>query len=571
MLISMTVRNIALIESLTIEFHRGMHVLSGETGAGKSILVDSINLVLGERADRSLIRSGCKKASVEALIDISDCPRAREILAEQELSDDHGLLTIQREITGERNICRVCGTIVPLAFLRRLSELLVDVHGQHEHQSLLDAKNHMGFLDSFGDAAFQQKKGEVARAYQIWRESSSRFSALRKENAQRNERQEYLQSRVKELDAAQLTVGESDKLSAERERYLGAEKIDSALHTAYEQVYYGGREESAVVKLRQAAEAMNQISDLDEEFKALASRLENVQYEVEEIGLELRDLLEKENFDPERNEQILERLDLIRRLERRYGMTADELVAHHEEIRDELKRLGSMEERLHRAESDYKQKLAAYRALAAELTESRKALAAWFEKTIEGELRDLGMQNTKFACVFEAPEPGKKRIPTAEGEDHVAFYIAPNPGEPLKPLDKTASGGELSRLMLALKAAGAAHEGIPCMIFDEIDTGISGHIAEVVAEKMASIAKYHQVLCVTHLAQIAAMADTQYRVQKNVIDERTYTTVTELDKNGRIDEVARLIGVSSDQQASGFAHARALLNAGAKWKKEHLA
>ena len=163
MLISMTVRNIALIESLTIEFHRGMHVLSGETGAGKSILVDSINLVLGERADRSLIRSGCEKASVEALIDISDCPRAREILAEQELSDDHGLLTIQREITGERNICRVCGTIVPLAFLRRLSELLVDVHGQHEHQSLLDAKNHMGFLDSFGDAAFQQKKGEVAR------------------------------------------------------------------------------------------------------------------------------------------------------------------------------------------------------------------------------------------------------------------------------------------------------------------------------------------------------------------------------------------------------------------------
>ncbi len=568
MLVSMTVRNIALIENLHIEFTPGMQVLSGETGAGKSILIDSINLVLGERADRGLIRSGCDRASVEALIDITGLDRVKELLNEQQLEAEGGLMSIYREIThGERNICRVCGTIVPLAFLRSLSELLVDVHGQHEHQSLLDSKKHMAFLDSFGDQAFMHQKQATAESYRIWKESSARFAALRKENAQREERTEYLTSRVKELDAAQIAIGEADKLAKERDRFAGAEKIDTAVRAAYVETYAGGREQSAMNKLRSAAEEMQSIEGLDPRFAALAARMNAAYYELEEIGLELRDILEKESFDPDRNEEILDRLDLIRKLERRYGMTADELVAHHEEIRDELSRLGSMEERLRRAEADYKQKLQHYRQEAARLTEARRKLAGALETTMEKELSDLGMQNTRFACVFEQPGPEQKKIPTSEGDDHVVFYIAPNPGEPLKPLDKTASGGELSRLMLAMKAAGAAHEGIPCMIFDEIDTGISGHIAQVVAEKMASIARYHQVLCVTHLAQIAAMADTQFFVQKNVHNDRTFTSITRLEKEERIREVARLIGVSSEQQESGYAHARAILNAAWDWKR----
>ncbi|MDD3334210.1 MAG: DNA repair protein RecN [Eubacteriales bacterium] len=570
MLVSMTVRNIALIENLVIEFHQGMHVLSGETGAGKSILVDSINLVLGERADRGLIRSGCDKASVEAMLDISDCPKAKDILAEQELEAEGNLLTIQREITtGERNLCRVCGVIVPLTFLRRLSEVLVDVHGQHEHQSLLDPKKHLGFLDSFGDSAFNAKKAAVAEAYHAWKAVSTKFAALRKENAQRVERQAYLKSQVKELDEAQLAIGEAEQLGAEKERFQSAEQIDRALRSAYELSYYGNREQSAFVKLKEAAEALHRVEELDERYRALAVRMDAASYEAEEVGIELRSLLEQVSFDPERNETILERLDLIRRLERRYNMAADELVNHHEEIRDELNHLGSIEDRMKRAESEYKQRLSEYRSLAAELTTARQELARWFEKTMEDELRDLGMQRTRFACVFEQPSPDQKKIPSVEGDDHVAFYIAPNPGEPLKPLDKIASGGELSRLMLAMKSAGAAHEGIPCMIFDEIDTGISGHIAEVVAEKMASIARYHQVLCVTHLAQIAAMADCQYLVKKNVEGERTFTSVTPLDAPGRVNEVARLIGVSSQDQASGFAHARAILNAAVKWKKQN--
>ena len=568
MLVSMTVRNIALIENLQIEFTPGMQVLSGETGAGKSILIDSINLVLGERADRGLIRSGCDRASVEALIDISGQDKVKELLLEQQLEAEGDLLSIYREIThGERNICRVCGTIVPLAFLRTLSEHLVDVHGQHEHQSLLDGKKHMAFLDSFGDQNFLEQKRKTAEAFRIWKDSSTKFATLRKENAQRVERTEYLTSRVKELDAAQIAIGEADQLALERDRFAGSEKIDTAVRSAYVETYAGGREQSAMNKLRTAAEGMRNIEELDPRFAALAARINAAYYELEEIGLELRDILEKESFDPERNEEVLERLDLIRKLERRYGMTADELVTHHEEIRDELTRLGSMEDRLKRAEADYKQKLLNYRQEAAQLTADRKALAQQLETIMEKELGDLGMQNTRFACIFEQPGPDVKKIPTVEGDDHVVFYIAPNPGEPLKPLDKTASGGELSRLMLAMKAAGAAHDGIPCMIFDEIDTGISGHIAQVVAEKMASIARYHQVLCVTHLAQIAAMADTQFFVEKNVHDNRTFTSITMLEKEERIKEVARLIGVSNEQQESGYAHARAILNAAWDWKR----
>jgi len=569
MLVSMTVRNIALIEHLEIQFGKGMHVLSGETGAGKSIIVDSINLMLGERADRGLIRSGCEKASVEAFIDISDCPQVAALLQEQELESDGQMISIQREISvSGRNICRICGTIVPLTFLRSLTQHLVDIHGQHEHQSLLDSQNHMAFLDSFGESAFKDRLEEVRKAYSLWRESSSRFSALRKENAQRAERQAYLETRVKELDAAALEMGESDRLSAEKNRYASAERIDRSVRTAYEEIAGSGREKSAVNKLRDATEALRLIEAVDPRYKSLADRLSNAYYEAEEMGIELRDALESESFDPERFEAVQDRLDQIRRLERRYGMTADELVTHHEEIKDELNRLGSMEERLKHAETDFKQKLQAYRAQAALLTEERKAIASRFEAIMENELRDLGMGSTRFSCVFEQPEPGQKKIPTPLGDDHVCFYIAPNPGEPPKPLDKTASGGELSRLMLAMKAAGAAHEGIPCMIFDEIDTGISGHIAGVVAEKMASIARYHQVLCVTHLAQIAAMADVQYFVQKAVAGERTRTSLTTLDEEGRVKEIARLIGVTQSDQESGIAHARAILHSAAEWKKK---
>ena len=569
MLVSMTVRNIALIEHLDIQFHAGLHVLTGETGAGKSIVVDSINLILGERADRGLIRTGCDKGTVEALFDISDCPQVRELLAAESLEADGNLLPVMREIsTSDRNVCRVCGVIVQLTLLKQLSGYLVDIHGQHEHQSLLNNKNHLGFLDSFGDEPHQSLLTEAGEKCHRWREASTAFSNLRKENAQREERMEFITARSRELDAAKLEIGEEALLSQQRAKLADAEKINSALETAYHNLTAAENARLGVTALlREATDAMQRIAEYDPRFQTLSERLSSAFYEAEEMGIELRDVLETESFDPDKNERILARLDIYRRLEKRYGMEADELVDYAERLKDEIKSLKSMDDRIQKAEAEFKARLAEYRAVAAQLTESRKTLARHFEELMENQLKDLGMGNTHFECVFEVPSPDQKRVPSVNGDDHVEFFIAPNIGEPLKPLSKTASGGELSRMMLAMKAAAADRNMIPTMIFDEIDTGISGHIASVVAEKMDDIARYHQVICVTHLAQIASMADTQYRVQKGVVGERTVTRVEELNPEQRVEEIARLVGADEQHHESGLLHARNMLSAA--WERKH--
>jgi DNA repair protein RecN (Recombination protein N) len=571
MLVSMTVRNIALIERLEVKFHKGLHVLTGETGAGKSIVVDAINLMLGERADRGLIRTGCDKATVEAVFDLSDAPQVRALLEAESLEAEGGLMSVMREISvSDRNVCRVCGVIVPLALLKQLSSHLVDIHGQHEHQSLLDPKNHLNFLDAFGDGEHRVHMDATAKACRCWREASVAFSALRKENAKREERMELLSARLKELEAARPSIGEEVELLRQRERMADAEKITGAIEAAYDALTNAEGERLGVtVLLKEAREHMARIAMYDPRFAALGERLASAFYEAEEMGIELRDMAEGENFDPDKNEQILTRLDIYRRLEKRYGMEADELADYAERLRDEMNGFASMGDRLHRAEAEFKARLAEYRTAAGELTRSRSALARRFEALMESQLSELGMGSTRFSCVFAMPAPGQKLVPSTHGDDQVEFFIAPNVGEPLKPLAKTASGGELSRIMLALKAAAADHAMIPTMIFDEIDTGISGRIAGVVAEKMDDIARYHQVICVTHLAQIAAMADVQYRVEKSVQGERTLTTVAELSPDERVEEIARLVGTGEQHYESGVAHARNVLSAALERKRAH--
>ncbi len=571
MLVSITVRNIALIERLQVQFHKGLHVLTGETGAGKSIVVDAINLILGERADRGLIRTGNDKATVEAVFDLSDAPQVKALLEAEALEAEGGLMSVMREISlSDRNVCRVCGVIVPLTLLKQLSGYLVDIHGQHEHQSLLDPKNHLGFLDAFGDGEHRLRMAAAADACRRWREASAAFSALRKENAKREERMELLSSRLKELETARPTIGEEAELLRQRARMADAEKITGAIEAAFDALTAAEGERLGVtVLLKEAREQMSRIAEYDPRFAALGERLTSAFYEAEEMGIELRDLAQSENFDPDKNERILTRLDTYRRLEKRYGMEADELADYAERLRDEMNGFASMGDRLHRAEAEFKARLAEYRAAAGELTNSRKALAQRFETLMESQLSELGMGSTRFSCVFAAPAPGQKLVPSTHGDDQVEFFIAPNVGEPLKPLAKTASGGELSRIMLALKAAAADRAMIPTMIFDEIDTGISGRIASVVAEKMDDIARFHQVICVTHLAQIAAMADVQYRVEKSVQGERTLTTVTELSPDERVEEIARLVGAGEQHYESGVTHARNVLAAAAERKRAH--
>ena len=569
MLKSMTVRNIALIEELNVQFHHGLHVLTGETGAGKSIVVDSINLVLGERADRGLIRTGCEKATVEAIFDISANQKIKDMLAAESLDAEGGLLSVYREISiADRNICRVCGVIVPLAYLRQLSEILVDVHGQHEHQSLLNEHYHLAFLDAFGDAAHQTLLRDVRIKYHAWHKAGAAYRTLRKENMQRRQRQETLQAQIKELQESKPVVGEKEKLTNLRTRFADNEKIASALKSIYQTIMANeGTSLGIHALLRAALEESQRISDYDERFQTLAERLESAFYEAEEIAIDVRAMVDDEAYDEARYERVLARLDVYRRLEKRFGMEADALSDYYENALQEMKTIESMDENLKKAETRYKTALSDYRTAAALLTASRKRVADRFQTMIEHQLHDLGMEHTKFECVFSPHDASGKQQPSPEGDDHVGFHIAANIGEPLKPLRKTASGGEMSRIMLAMKAAAADKNLISTMIFDEIDTGISGRIANVVGEKMDDIARFHQVICVSHLPQIAAMADHQYLVEKGIVNQRTVTTLRELDAQQRIQAVASLLGAQNMDADSGRIHAKNMIEAAQNRKR----
>lgn len=549
MLQSLSIRNIALMDEMQVEFSSGLHVLTGETGAGKSILVDAVTLLLGGRAQKELIRHGEEKARVEGVFDISDCPPVQKLLKEQELDEGNELI-LSREITlSGRSSSRVNGTLLPLAQYHQFTDLLMDIHGQHEHQSLMDEKKHLGYLDASGDDAHRALLEKAQKDFTAWHECRKELERLQKQSAQAGERMELLRIRQQELKKAKLVPGEEDELAKERDKYRNVEKIENGLREAYEQVYDGS--EPAAEALRTAAAALQPIENLDEAYTSLRTRLDALYYEAEDIGLTLRDLLEQLDTDPDRLEAVQSRLDLIRRLSRKYGgATTGEMVQKLKEIEKELSSFESIDDDLDALTKKEKQLSQQYKKTADQLTVSRNALARKFEQEMEIQLRDLNMAGTKFQVNLPACPPGPL------GNESAAFLIAPNRGEELQPLSKIASGGELSRLMLAIKSVAAQREGVPSMIFDEIDTGISGRAAQVVGEKMAAIAKDRQVLCVTHLQQIAALADRHYLVEKSFDGERTRTQLTPLSGEARVNEIARMLGGDPDSARS---HAREML------------
>ena len=560
MLLTLSMRNVALIESLTLEFQRGLHVMTGETGAGKSIVVDAVNLVLGGRADRELIRTGTEKAWVEAAFDISDCAKAQELLASQSLEAEGGTVTLYREITRSgRNLCRVCGVTMPVAFLRELAALLMDVHGQHEHRFLMEPKYHMQFLDAFGGAEHQAILAQTAQAYQAFITNHRAYARLVKENERKNRRLEELHADLAVMKKAHLKPGEEEILTQERDRLRHGEKIRSALSAAESALSAGSEEGGGVVSAwRGATQALHGIAGLAPEYQAIEERMESLGYEIEEVAYDLSRLRDANEFDPQRAETVESRLDLIRRLERRFGPTLEDVLTAQKSMQEEYEHLNGLEDQVERMGAEHKRLLAAYRQCARTLTQRRTGLARSFEAAMMEQLKDLGMEKTVFQVAF-APRPQRQPMPQSDGDDVIEFMISPNPGEPLKPLSKIASGGELSRLMLAIKSLEAAQGGVGTMVFDEIDTGISGRMAQVVAEKMAAIAARRQVLCVTHLPQIAAMADHQLLVEKHQEADRTHTTVRLLDHEGRVAELARMIGGAGDSDESARQHAERML------------
>jgi DNA repair protein RecN (Recombination protein N) len=551
MLNRLSIKNIALIDALEVDFTGGMNVLSGETGAGKSIIIDSVNLVLGERADREMIRTGAPSAAVEAWF--SDARGVEDILAEQQIESD-GELVLSRELSASgRNVCRVNGALVTLAVMKAISDKLVDVHGQHEHQSLMNEKNHLAMLDSF-DASIGQAAAEAAQARDAYAAIQKRIKSLFGSEGERERRIDILKFQVNELRQAAIAEGEEDELIAQRTRLNAAERIMEALSAAYETLYEA-EPVSALSALRDVSRRLSGIADVDARSGDMAAKVDEAYYTLEEVASAVRRGMDEALFDPDALERIEDRLALIVSLRRKYGdpLVTGAYLAGLEQELDDL--LGSAALLSELNAKEQAQREALYARCKA-LSEMRRAAAQRFEALVTRQLHDLGMGDACFKVRF-APLPDiGDAVFSADGLDMVEFYISTNRGEPTKPLRKVASGGEVSRIMLALKTVSADRGGIPTMIFDEIDTGISGHIAQVVAEKLAVLSRGRQVVCVTHLPQIASMGDRHFLISKASDETATRTSLTALDGDGRVREIARLTGGGS---GASLMHAAELL------------
>ena len=565
MLKQLIIRSVALVDELELTFQDGLNVMTGETGAGKSIIVDAVGFLLGGRADRDMIRAGSAKAYVEGVFDVQENQSALVFLADAQMEAEDGLVTLSRELSQSgRSVCRINGIAVNVSMLKDISSRLLDIHGQHEHQSLLDERNHLRFLDDFGDDEHQRLLRQVCEAYEAFASARRGYQQAQRQQAQRQERQQLLEIRRKDITDVKPEAGEEDNLKRKLDQLRNADRISRALQNAYGAVYDAPHDDAAAMALlRSAKTAMADISGLDDAYEALRARIESMFYEVEDIGLELRAAIEALEADEGALQQAAERLDKLKRLSRKYGLSADELPEELHRIQDELSQLESLDDVLIRLQSDLDKSTVAYEAAAKQLSASRRRLAAALSERMEQELGELNMAGTAFVVQVEAI----KEEASSEGMDQITMLLAPNRGEEAKPLTKIASGGEVSRLMLALKSIAAEHNVIPTMIFDEIDTGISGRTAQVVAQKLWSIARYRQVLCVTHLQQIAAMASTHFLVEKGEQAGRTITAVRELAQDDRVKEVSRIISGYSKDSETSITHAQHMLQEAAEYRQ----
>lgn len=566
MLELLTIRQVALIGETTIRFHGGMQVLTGETGAGKSIVVDSVNLILGGRADRELIRSGSEKASVEAVFNTRGNRDIEAIMNREGIDYDGETVTVYREISaGGKNICRVCGVMIPVSLLKDLAVFLMDLHGQSEHQFLTDPDRHLSFLDQMANDRHKALLGKVRHDYGQFIENHRAYAKIIRQNENRESRMQSLERDIEELRKADIKPGEASELIGKRKALEKAEKESQVLRMIEERIS-GGEGISALSGIKEASRFLKAMAEHDENVRSLSERCEAAYYEIEEIAYQVGLMLQRAGSEPGTLEKTDNRLDLIHRLERKYSAEADELPDVLEKAETEYSQLANLAEQIEAMASEHKRLLGNYRQSARELSESRHEMALLFEQKMMKELSDLGMGSTRFEVEFKKNETGRPLMPTETGDDRIEFLISPNPGEPLKPLAKIASGGELSRIMLAIKTLESGQTGVESMVFDEIDTGISGQMAQVVAEKMIMISRSRQVICVTHLPQIAAAADYHYLVSKSVADGRTVTNVSELERDGRACEISRMISGADGITPETKTYAFSLLQAAEEMK-----
>jgi DNA repair protein RecN (Recombination protein N) len=555
------INNVALIEELDVELGKGLNIITGETGAGKSIVIDAVNLVLGERGNRDLIKYGANKASVQAIFDTGSNPAVRDRLCELDMGSDSFELILAREISASgKSVCRINGTLVPLAALKEISDLLVDVHGQHEHQSLLTPSSHIKYLDSFISEKTEPLKQKLSSVSKRCKEIKSKLLSGFVSEAEKARRIDILNYQVREIETAKLMPCEEEQLLEERTVLNNAGRIMNALETSYGAL--DAEDGGALGSLSGASEALSEISGLKAEYSAIFDKLNELYYSLEDVKYTLRDAKDNFEYDGSRLDTIENRLDLIASLKRKYGAGIDEVLAYKEKCSREVEELNTGEEQKALLENEFSKLSAEYGTLADELSRVRHDSAAILEQEIVKQLDDLGLAKSRFEICFERLEAEFSE----NGFDKVEFLLSANAGEPVKPLSKIASGGEISRIMLALKTVLALSDDIPTLIFDEIDTGISGRIASVVGEKMVSISGSHQVICVTHLPQIAALADSHYLAEKHSTESSSTSVLRKLDIQERYQEVARIMG-SGEASELALRHATEMIDTVAAKKK----
>ena len=539
MLSLLHIENIALIQSADIRFEPGFNVLTGETGAGKSIVIDSIGAVLGERTSRELIRTGAKSALVTAVFtQVPNLPW----LEENGFPTGEEELLLQRELQGDgRNVCRIDGKLVTVAQLRELGRQLLNIHGQHDGQQLLDPASHLGYLDQFGGC--QPLLESYQEAYRKWHDIRREMDKLQMDEAERSRRVDTLNYQIQELERAQLKAGEDEELSARRTLLRSAGRLMEAVQSAEFALSGDEDRDGACSLIAQAEGEVQGVSSISPELSELSEKLTALRCAADDAADTLRDLSRSFDFSPGELDQVEERLDLLYRLRKKYGPTVEDMLSYLDRCRKELDQIQYADDTLARLEKDLKkaQKEAARRGEV--LSQARREAAGALQARVQEELRQLDMPKVQFQTEF-TPKGGEAGMDET-GLDEVQFLMSANLGEALKPIQKVASGGELARIMLALKNVLAEGDQIGTLVFDEVDTGVSGRAAQKVAEKMAQVARGKQVLCVTHLPQIAAMADTHFSVQKGEREGRTYTRLELLDRSQRREELARLIGGAS--------------------------
>jgi DNA repair protein RecN (Recombination protein N) len=553
MLRELSIKNFALIEELHISLDKGLNILTGETGAGKSIIIGAIGLILGERASSEVIRKGSDLCEVTGLFDIKENIRLKKVLAEKGLlSSEEEESTVKRELNRQgRGRCFLNGQIITLGMLEEIGNYLVDVHGQHEHQALLKSGVARDLLDEFGELMKLRKKTE--QTFHKFREKSRELEELRSSEKEREQQIDLYQFQIEEINQANLSVEEEEVLENEYKVLSNAEKLDQLSQELYDHLYEGAG--SITEKMALVEKDLEKIVAIDYTLKDELKELGEVKYRIDETAVAIRDYRKKIEFSPQRLEEIIERKELINRLKRKYGNTIKEILNYRKETQSKLDKLlnsaGSMEEitvEVERLQGELARE-------AGNLSSERKIAGAKLKKKVEQELKELGMGRARFDVEITQGEI------KSSGMDEIKFLVAPNVGEDLKPINQIASGGEISRIMLALKTILAQADQIPTLIFDEIDVAIGGRIAQVVGRKMRALFPNHQVICITHLPQIAVFASNHYHVGKKISGGRTKTMISVLDKKGKENEIARMLGGERLTEIT-LKHAREMIREG---------